>query len=58
MMERKNLFPEHLSKRVGGGHVLQFVWTLLMFEAFLRNVVDAPSQAPASAMREDETVVA
>ena len=22
MMERKNLFPEHLSKRVVGGHVL------------------------------------
>jgi asparagine synthase (glutamine-hydrolysing) len=30
------------------------LWTLLMFEAFLRNVVDAPSSAAAGAMSTDE----
>jgi asparagine synthase (glutamine-hydrolysing) len=33
------------------------LWTLLMFEAFLRNVADAPAQT-SGAMREDEAVVA
>jgi asparagine synthase (glutamine-hydrolysing) len=33
------------------------LWTLLMFEAFLRNVADAPMQG-SGAMREDEAVVA
>ena len=47
-------YLEHLvnSHQAGTSDYSAPLWTLLMFEAFLRNVVDEAAQAPAQAAAE------